>query len=121
MPKEKLGLNVINSFSPIKGHIRRDSELTVNNSLGTGKGVPLDIASTNDDFKERFKGKTQLIDKEGHMGVVKRSQQPIDKTDNRVNSAYTSAASPEKMNRKIIANPKEVLPATAQQNRMADS
>ncbi len=32
-------------------------------------------------FIERFKGKTQLMDKEGHIGVAKRSFVPIEKSN----------------------------------------
>ena len=44
------------------------------NFVGTG----IEIAS----FLERFKGKIQLMDKEGHIGVVKKSQLPIEKEQN---------------------------------------
>lgn len=30
-------------------------------------------------FKERFKGKTSLMNKEGHLGVAVNAQIPIDK------------------------------------------
>ena len=35
--------------------------------------------SKSEAFRERFKGKIQLIDKEGHFGVVKKSYVPIEK------------------------------------------
>ena len=45
------------------------------NFLNNGNGI--NIAS----FIERFKGKYQLMDKEGHFGVVKKSQVPIEKSE----------------------------------------
>ncbi|CDW78523.1 UNKNOWN [Stylonychia lemnae] len=37
------------------------------------------MQQTIDHFKERFKGKTQLMSKEGHLGVVSNYSKPIDK------------------------------------------
>ena len=35
----------------------------------------------NNDFKERFKGKTSIMDKEGHLGLVQSVSKPISKED----------------------------------------
>ena len=38
--------------------------------------------STNkSDFLERFQGRQSLMNKEGHLGIVKNTQQPIKKVD----------------------------------------
>lgn len=35
--------------------------------------------TTKSEFQDRFKGKTALMNKEGHIGVVTKTQQPISK------------------------------------------
>lgn len=37
--------------------------------------------SINSDFKERFQGRNSLMNKDGHIGVVKNTNQPIKKVE----------------------------------------
>ena len=41
--------------------------------------------SKTQEFQDRFKGKTTLMGKEGHIGIVKNTQKPIAKGGNGVN------------------------------------
>ena len=55
---------------------RDNSEFTgISNMYSRKKSVK------NSDFLERFQGKNSLMSKEGHIGIVKNTNQPIKKVD----------------------------------------
>ena len=45
------------------------------------KNAPILQKRRNNDFKERFKGKTSIMDKDGHLGLVQSVSKPISKED----------------------------------------
>jgi hypothetical protein len=49
------------------------------NLYGAKLQIKREISDSSDAFKERFKGKTTLMNKDGHLGVVISTSIPIDK------------------------------------------
>jgi hypothetical protein len=79
MPRERHTINlrettpttaIVSSYKrPTISHARRESEILKSNPIK----ATISTESQSEAFRERFKGKTHLIDKDGHLGVVLHS------------------------------------------------
>lgn len=60
--------------SSFKGYFAEDPSEFNNIS-----GIKRKASNPSSEFIERFQGRQSLMNKEGHLGIVKRTNQPIDK------------------------------------------
>ena len=51
---------------------------TADSDSGSNLGKNMDTTATSD-FLNRFKGKMEVMKKDGHIGVIERTNQPITK------------------------------------------